>query len=171
MAKKKQILVSDILDMMNETDKVCVMLYAYGVYYGDTVRDGMHTVAECKDQMNYDCIHALTTRIRTENDHVVIQGEIVHWGETMLKYFRQDKLDHSRNEITYEEALHIMLGTWKDNDMTRDMLTIPNTIQCRFSIIEVEDHKGDGDIMVLMAGMYNMLPMNIDYDEDGNHLK
>lgn len=78
MAKKKQILVSDILDMMNETDKVCVILYAYGVYYGDTQRDGMQTVAECKDQMNYDCIHALVTRIRTENDHVVIQAEIVH---------------------------------------------------------------------------------------------
>ena len=89
----------------------------------------------------------------------------------MLKYFRQDKLDHSRNEITYEEALHIMLGTWKDNDMTRDMLTIPNRIQCMFSQIDVEDHLGGHNIMVLMAGMYNMLPMNIDYDEDGNHLK
>lgn len=76
--KQKQILVQDILNIMNDSDKVCVMLYAYGVYYGDTKRDGMNTVAECKDQMNYDCIHALVTRIRTENDHVVIQAEIVH---------------------------------------------------------------------------------------------
>ena len=66
--------------MMDDTDKVCVMLYAYGVYYGDTHRDGMHTVSECKDQMNYDCIHALVTRIST-NQHcegVIIQAEIVH---------------------------------------------------------------------------------------------
>jgi len=83
MAKKKPILVSDILDIMNETDKVCVMLYAYGVYYGDTQRDGMQTVKDCKDEMNYDCIHALVTRIRTNDErddhaHVVIQAEIVH---------------------------------------------------------------------------------------------
>lgn len=76
--KKKKILVSDILNIMDDTDKVCVILYAYGVYYGDTQRDGMITVKDCKDEMNYDCIHALVTRIRNENDHVVIHGEIVH---------------------------------------------------------------------------------------------
>lgn len=81
MAKKKKLLVSDILNIMDDADKVCVILYAYGVYYGDTERDDMHTVAECKDQMNYDCKNALVTRIRTDqhlNDHVVIQAEIVH---------------------------------------------------------------------------------------------
>jgi hypothetical protein len=80
MAKKKQILVQDILNIMNDSDKVCVILYAYGMYYGDTQRDGMDTVNDCKDQMNYDCIHALVTRIRTD-DHregVVIHAEIVH---------------------------------------------------------------------------------------------
>ena len=86
MKKQKQILVQDILNIMDDSDNVCVMLYAYGVYYGDTQRDGMNTVAECKDQMNYDCIHALVTRIRCERvgsdifaeTHVVIHAEIVH---------------------------------------------------------------------------------------------
>jgi hypothetical protein len=85
MTKKKQkkILVQDILNIMDDTDKVCVILYAYGCYYADTQRDGMFTVKECKDQMNYDCINALVTRIRTnheydEDAHVVIQAEVVH---------------------------------------------------------------------------------------------
>lgn len=86
MARKKQFVVSDILNIMEESDKVCVILYAYGVYYGNTMNDGMNTVAECKDQMNYDCINALVTRIRCERTgtdvfaetHVVIQAEIVH---------------------------------------------------------------------------------------------
>lgn len=78
MKKQKKILVQDILNIMDDSDKVCVILYAYGIYYGDTERDGMNTVAECKDQMNYDCIRALVTRIKTEQDHVVIQAEIVH---------------------------------------------------------------------------------------------
>lgn len=64
--------------MMDETDKVCVMIYAYGIYYGDTLRDEMHTVKDCKDQMNLNCINAQVTRIRSEHDHVVIQAEIVH---------------------------------------------------------------------------------------------
>ena len=86
----------------------------------------------------------------------------------MLKYYRT--IDGNRQEITYDEALNILLGTWKDNDMTRDMLTIPNRIQCMFSCVDVEDYQDDKNIMVLMAGMYNMLPMNVAYDEDGNHL-
>lgn len=88
----------------------------------------------------------------------------------MLKYYRIDKQNCTREEINYSRALFILLGSWKDNDMTRDMLTIPNRIHCIFSIIEVEDYQDDNNIMVLMAGMCNMLPMNIDYDEEGNHL-
>lgn len=80
MARKKKFLVSDILNVMDETDKVTVILYAYGVYYGDTQRDGMDTVQDCKDQMNHHCINALVTRIRTDEhrEGVIIQAEIVH---------------------------------------------------------------------------------------------
>lgn len=80
MAKKKQILISDILNLMSDNHEVVCLLYAYGIYYADTQRDGMKTVAECKDQMNYDCLHALVTRIKFD-DHakkIVIEGEIVH---------------------------------------------------------------------------------------------
>ena len=74
-------------------------------------------------------------------------------------------------EITYDEALDTMLGSWKDNDMTRDMLTIPNYIYCQDSIIDVrEKPKKDGTQLVLMAGLYNMLPMDTEYDEHGNRI-
>ena len=43
-----------------------------------------------------------------------------------LKYFRKLHDKDEWEEITYGEALHIMLGTWKDNKYTRAMLTIPN---------------------------------------------
>lgn len=81
MAKKKQILVSDILNLMNDADKVCVILYAYGIYYGDTHRDEMFTVEQCKAEMNHNCINALVTRIRTDEQLLnctIIQAEIVH---------------------------------------------------------------------------------------------
>lgn len=86
----------------------------------------------------------------------------------MLKYFRN--VDGNRQEISYDEALNILLGTWKDNDMTRDMLTIPNRIQCMFSYVDVEDHKGGNEIMVLMAGCYNILPPDVTYDDNGMHV-
>lgn len=77
--KKKKLLVKDALNLMEDSDNVCVMLYAYGVYYGDTIRDNMHTVADCKKEMNFDCINALVTRIRVnEKGFITIQAEIVH---------------------------------------------------------------------------------------------
>lgn len=86
-----------------------------------------------------------------------------------MKYYMVNKEDYSdKQEITYEKALDILLGTWKDNDMTRDMLTIPNWINCQFSIIAVEKHCGDGDITVLMAGLANEIPCDYAYDVDGN---
>lgn len=81
-----------------------------------------------------------------------------------MKYFRRAKDEESRTEITYDEALNILLGTWKDSDMTRDMLTIPNNIECTFSNVYVQSDDG----IVCMAGLWNMIP-DIEYDEDGNH--
>lgn len=80
MAKKKQVLVKDVLELMESTDKVTCIMYAYGVYYGDTQRDGMSTVKDCKEQMNHHCLNALVTRIRTDENRedVIIQAEIVH---------------------------------------------------------------------------------------------
>ena len=90
----------------------------------------------------------------------------------MLKYYRctYDGESFAKTEITFEKALEIVLGTYKDNDMTRDMLTIPNRIRCRFSEISVEDCTDEHNHKVLMAGMYNALPIDTYYDEDGNRI-
>lgn len=84
-----------------------------------------------------------------------------------LKYFRIPKDDFkAKTEITYGEALHIMLGTWKDNKYTRAMLTIPNWIDCRWSYISVDDYTDPDHPMVLMAGLANMLPLGMEYEEE-----
>ena len=82
-----------------------------------------------------------------------------------MQYYKMDRETGELTQITKEEALHILLGTYRDNDMTRDMLTIPNRIQCLYSTIIVRDGK-----KALMAGLYNMVPMNIEYDDQGNRI-
>lgn len=87
-----------------------------------------------------------------------------------MKYFRRiHGVNTPKVEVSYDEALNVLLGTFRDNDMTRDMLTIPNNIQCRYSTIYVEDHSGKMP-MVLMSGLFNMLPMDAEYDDNGNRL-
>lgn len=89
----------------------------------------------------------------------------------MLKYYRKIQgLNTPKTEITYDKALELCLGAYRDNDMTRDMLTIPNNIKTMLSTIYVEDKKPNGMTMVLMAGLYNQLPMGVEYDKDGNHV-
>lgn len=56
-----------------------------------------------------------------------------------MKYFRISKETGEREEITKAKALNILLGAFIDNDITRDMLETPNTINCIFSIIEVQE--------------------------------
>lgn len=91
-------------------------------------------------------------------------------GESM-KYFKKSKgVNTPRVEVTYEEALRTVLGSFRDNDMTRDMLTIPNNIFCAFSYIYVEDDTTTPH-MVLMSGLWNMLPEDAEYDDDGNRIQ
>lgn len=87
-----------------------------------------------------------------------------------LKYYRKGHGESERKEITYDKALSILLGTFRDNDMTRDMLTTANNIACHFSTVYVEEIWEDDTVMVLMPGLYNILPMGIEYDEDGNRV-
>lgn len=89
----------------------------------------------------------------------------------MLRYYKRFYDRDDAVEIGYDEALDTLLTTYKDNDMTRDMLKIVNRIQCRFSEITIENDCGDGNAVVLMAGMYNMLPLGEAYDDDGNRLE
>lgn len=83
-----------------------------------------------------------------------------------LKYFRKLRDKDEWEEITYGEALHIMLGTWKDNKYTRAMLTIPNWIECRFSTIKVADYTDAEHPRVRMPGFVNVLPDGMEYEEE-----
>lgn len=80
-----------------------------------------------------------------------------------MKYYRTLKGEQGREEITHDKALNILLGCYRDNDMTRDMLTIPNHIDTTYSIIDVVSDDG----MAAMAGLWNLLP-DFAYDDNGN---
>ena len=87
-----------------------------------------------------------------------------------LKYYKRYRTGEGRREISYEEALDTLLTTYKDNDMTRDMLMIANNIVCVFSTVYVEEVWDDDRILVLMPGLQNMLPLDAEYDDEGNRL-
>ena len=89
----------------------------------------------------------------------------------MLKYYRKGADEKEFKEISYEKALDIMLGSWKDSDMTRDMLSIPNWIRCRFSEIQVKEVDENGRAKCLMPGYWNMIPDDIVYDVNCNRIK
>ncbi len=42
-------------------------------------------------------------------------------------------------EISYDDALHTLLGSYKDNDEVRSLLNGNNMIPCAFSFIEAID--------------------------------
>lgn len=66
-----------------------------------------------------------------------------------MKYVKQYKDGSAPFEITYEEALNTVLGSYKDNDEVRSMLTITNRIPCMFSEIIVYE----GDKMPPKSGL------------------
>lgn len=81
----------------------------------------------------------------------------------MLKYYKRMKDEDKEQEITYDEALRTLLGTWRDSDLTRDMLTIQNYIECRCSWIRVDD---PDTRMKPIPGLWNLAPESIEYDEE-----
>ena len=88
-----------------------------------------------------------------------------------LVFRKQSHGENTWKEITREEAYDTLLTTWKDSDMTRDMLTIVNRIYCRFSTVEVVDRREDGSVKTLMPGLRNLLPMGVEYGIDCNRVK
>ena len=72
--------------------------------------------------------------------------------------------------ISKDRALDIALGTYRDNDMTRDMLLIPNRIKCIYSIIIVSLSDGNGNMITADPKGYNIINPNHYYDESGNRL-
>ena len=88
-----------------------------------------------------------------------------------MKYFKQTKgVNTTKVEISHDEALNVLLGSFRDNDMTRDMLTIPNRIECRYSTVYVEQPTEYGINIVLMAGLCNDIPDGVEYDDNGNRI-
>lgn len=86
-----------------------------------------------------------------------------------MKYFRFSQETGEKQEISKEKALDILLTVYRDNDMTRDMLTIPNNIQCRFSWISVQDDSTPNP-KCAMPGVWNLLPMGAEYDDNGKRI-
>lgn len=87
MAKKKEVVISDILNVMDEDQLVVCTFSAYGVGYADSWTDGMRTVKECKDRLRYDCLNSIVTGVRytmtsdkTVPSGIMVQlfGEIIH---------------------------------------------------------------------------------------------
>lgn len=90
----------------------------------------------------------------------------------MLKYYRiphdtRFALPDDGNEVDYDEALRVLLSVWRDCDMVRDFLTIPNVIPCRFSTIYVEDTESH---KVPMPGAVYLIPAGAEYDDNGNRV-
>ena len=71
----------------------------------------------------------------------------------MMRYYKRMKDETEEFEITYDEALRTLLGTWRDSDLTRDMLTIQNNIVCMYSFIRVDDPDSK---LKPMPGLWNM---------------
>ncbi len=53
-------------------------------------------------------------------------------------YKKQYIGEDTTEEISYEKALDTLLTTYKDNDITREMLKTPGEIPCRCSTVYVE---------------------------------
>ena len=86
-----------------------------------------------------------------------------------LMFIKYPKDGSEKREITISEALEVVFGSYGDTDMSRDMLSIPNRIPCRFSVIEVADVT-NGHKLVPMAGLEFLVPDGAEYDENGNRL-
>ena len=61
----------------------------------------------------------------------------LHADAPKLKYRKQYKGELDWFDVSYDDALRTLLGTYLDNDLTREMLTVVGEIPCMFSVIEV----------------------------------
>ena len=54
-----------------------------------------------------------------------------------MKYLKRFKDKDEWKEVSYEQALHSVLGSYKDNDEVRGLLQSEGEIPCMFAIIKV----------------------------------
>lgn len=83
-----------------------------------------------------------------------------------MRYFKEYE-DGELIPVSKREALETVLCNYKDNDMARDMLTIPNRILTKYCTIHVKSDDG----MIAMAGLYNLLPEDAEYTPEGKRRK
>ena len=74
-----------------------------------------------------------------------------------LRYKKQYKGEDEWMEITYDQALDTVLGSYIDSPEVRSMLDTANWIPCRFSTIAVSEIK-NGREMILMPGLTCVTP-------------
>lgn len=86
----------------------------------------------------------------------------------MLRYYKRYNGENSEQEISYEQALDTVLGTFEDDDATRDMLTVQNYIVCMVSTIRVDDPDNP---LKPMPGLWNQLPEGVEYDSHFMRIK
>ena len=85
-----------------------------------------------------------------------------------MTYRKRFYTEDEWREISYDQALQTVLGTYKNSPQVRSMLTIGNTIRYRYSEISVTDDNG----FTAMAGLYNLVPdefLDDKYAEEDNY--
>ena len=68
--------VKQLLNVMDNLEPVNVVLYAYGLEYASTWRDGMRTVEEVKNNLIYDGMNANVVRLSHGLGYTVIVASI-----------------------------------------------------------------------------------------------
>lgn len=70
--------------------------------------------------------------------------------KNMIYFKRFKEPDAEPKEVTYDEALKTLLGSYLDNEDVRGLLDYPNTIKCMFSILYVVENNAD-DIKAILS--------------------
>lgn len=71
-----------------------------------------------------------------------------------MKYMKKFRGEENWTEVSYDDALYSVLGSYNDTAEVRSMLTIGNYIPCLFAEIRVYDDNG----MTSMAGLSCLIP-------------
>ena len=76
MSRKKKITVENILSIMDGEQAVIVDVYAYGISYANSWRDGFRTVDDCLNGIRKDILLATVCDVRATQDAVRILTDL-----------------------------------------------------------------------------------------------
>lgn len=74
---KRRVIVKDILNLIPDDKEVLIQFFAYGIHYAFS-EDSGKTCRQLKENMNFDCLHAVVTVITSKNDAVLLSAELIH---------------------------------------------------------------------------------------------